>query len=61
MANVLLFLIRYFVWLVMAAVLWLLLFPVVWTVSLPLILIIALFRKKPYWRAVVEMMATVHG
>ena len=61
MTNALLFLIRFFLWLVVTVVLWLLLFPLVWIVSFPLILIIALFRKKPYWRAVVEMMATVHG
>ena len=39
---------------------WVILFPVVWLVSLPFILVIAVFRRRPYWLAVGNMFASVN-
>lgn len=46
--------------LILQALWWLLMFPVVWIVSLPFILLLALFNRKPYRRAVVDMFISVH-
>ncbi|MCX6898478.1 MAG: hypothetical protein NT105_07240 [Verrucomicrobia bacterium] len=61
MTDVLLIFARWFLWVIVATLFWVVMFPVVWIVSVPFILVIALFRERPYWRAVVEMLATVHG
>ena len=39
---------------------WLVCFPLFWLAALPVVLILALFRPKPYGRAVLDMLLNVH-